>query len=190
MIIWSAVQLLLIVVLLPETFAPKILMLKARHLREQTGDDSYYAQHERNLAGKSLLRTIVISSTRVFQLLALEPMLALLCFWCAILLGILYLFFELFRECKQHAYNFRLLTFLHVVAYFIAQQLSLRSMAFLTTRRGKFAHLLPWFLKVPRTGADSVNLRRVITPRQSLIPWHWHRDPGCARHKPHLRAAV
>lgn len=98
MIIWSFVQLLFIIFATPETFGPKLLIMKARRLRKQTGNNAYFAQHERVLAEKSLLRTVLISSSRVFQLLTLEPLLTLLCLWCAILLGILYLFFELFRE--------------------------------------------------------------------------------------------
>jgi multidrug resistance protein len=97
-IIWSFVQFLLVVFCAPETFAPQILIKKAKAKRKQTGDNTFYAQHERTLAEKSLPKTVAASSSRVFLLLALEPMLLLLCLWCAILLGILYLFFELFRE--------------------------------------------------------------------------------------------
>lgn len=96
-IIWSFVQLLLVAFFTPETFPGKRLILKARRLRKETGDPSYYAQHERTLAQKSLATTVAVSGSRVFLLLTLEPMLLLLCLWCAILLGILYLFFELFR---------------------------------------------------------------------------------------------
>lgn len=104
-IIWSFVQLIFII-FTPETFAPHLLINKARKLRKKTGDNSYYAQHERSLAEKSLSKTLAISSSRVFLLLALEPMLFLLCFWCAILLGILYLFFELFPIVfEKHNFN-------------------------------------------------------------------------------------
>lgn len=105
-IIWSFVQLILVIALAPETFAPHLLINKARKIRKETGDDSFYTQHERELAEKSLTKTIAISSSRVFLLLALEPMLFLLCLWCAILLGILYLFFELFPIVfAKHNFN-------------------------------------------------------------------------------------
>ncbi|PWN32616.1 MFS general substrate transporter [Meira miltonrushii] len=104
-IIWSFVQLIL-VAFTPETFPPQLLIQKARRIRKETGNNSYYAQHERDLAAKSLVKTIAVSGSRVFLLLALEPMLLLLCLWCAILLGILYLFFELFPIVfAKHNFN-------------------------------------------------------------------------------------
>lgn len=98
--IWSFINLVALTAFAPETFHPVLLSRRARQLRNTTGDASYYAKHELVLEGKSLLSTISASSTRVAKLLTLEPMLLLLCIWCAILLGILYLFFELFRECS------------------------------------------------------------------------------------------
>lgn len=100
-IIWSFLVFLALFVGTPETFSPVILVKKARALRESTGEQGYHAQHEKDLEGKSIAKTIAISGTRVFTLLAYEPMLFLLCLWSAMLLGILYLFFELYRECAS-----------------------------------------------------------------------------------------
>lgn len=47
---------------------------------------------------KSIVASIRGNSTKVIELLVLEPMLLLLCIWSALLLGILYLLFQAFRE--------------------------------------------------------------------------------------------
>jgi hypothetical protein len=98
----------------PETYAPTLLTQKAKRVRASTGDQGYYAKHEQDLAGKSLSKTVLISGTRVFSLLVLEPMLLLLCVWCAVLLGILYLFFELYREYVGK-YTSRIIVLTHYV---------------------------------------------------------------------------
>lgn len=59
------------------------------------------------MATQSLINTISVNTAKIPMLLALEPMLTILCLWCALHLGIIYLFFEFFREhlvCsgKQH----------------------------------------------------------------------------------------
>ncbi|UZJ54118.1 hypothetical protein CBS101457_003438 [Exobasidium rhododendri] len=94
--IWSFIVWIAILLSAPETYAPVLLAKKARHLRTSTGDEGYYAQYEVDVAQKSLVKTIAVTGSRVFSLLVLEPMLLLLCLWCAVLLGILYLFFELY----------------------------------------------------------------------------------------------
>lgn len=97
-IIWSFLGWLALLLGAPETYSPTLLTQRARKLRRTTGKECYYAQHEEELKSKSLAKTISTSGTRVFSLLILEPMLFLLCLWCALLLGILYLSFQLYRE--------------------------------------------------------------------------------------------
>lgn len=99
--IWSFFVWIALLFGAPETFAPTLLSKKARKMRRDTGDEALYSQHQIDIADKSLIATIAVTGSRVFLLLVLEPMLFLLCLWCAILLGILYLFFELFREKYQ-----------------------------------------------------------------------------------------
>ncbi|EPQ30350.1 uncharacterized protein PFL1_01876 [Pseudozyma flocculosa PF-1] len=104
--IWSACTLVAIYFFAPETYAPIILAKRARRLRKQTGDDKLYAQHERNIGQKSVVRTIATSCTRPFELLINEYMLALLCIWSALLLGLLYLLFIAFPIVfRQHGFN-------------------------------------------------------------------------------------
>lgn len=81
---------------MPETFAPKILMSRARELRKTSGNLDLYTTHEKRLQESDFKRTLVATLKRVPMLLIFEPMLLLLCIWSALLLGILYLLFEAF----------------------------------------------------------------------------------------------
>lgn len=92
LIIWAGVQLLGLYLFVPETYHPVLLRHRAQRLRTETGDERYYAPIER--MDKSIVRTILWSCLRPFQLLIWEPMVLLLCTFTAILLGVLYLFFE------------------------------------------------------------------------------------------------
>lgn len=104
--IWSSVMLAILVLFGPETYAPALLAARAKRSRKQTGNQELYAEHERIVASKSLVRTIVISTTRPFQLLVREVMLLLLCLWSALLLGVLYLFFVAFPIVfEAHGFN-------------------------------------------------------------------------------------
>jgi hypothetical protein len=70
--LWSGVQLVAIIILVPETFHPVILKRKAQALRKRTGDQRYKAKIE--LMDKSILKTVALSCKRPFQLLFFEPM--------------------------------------------------------------------------------------------------------------------
>jgi MFS family permease len=85
--IWSFVNLVCLIAFTPETFAPAIL-------RKQNG-----GKFDEDKASKpSLISSIASDAQRIPLLLYHEPMLSLLCVWSGILLGIIYLFFEFFRE--------------------------------------------------------------------------------------------
>lgn len=104
--IWSAVMLVILVFFAPESYAPIILAKRAKKMRAETGNSDLYAEHERIMGGKSITKTIMISTTRPFQLLLNEYMLLLLCIWSALLLGILYLLFVAFPIVfSQHGFN-------------------------------------------------------------------------------------
>ncbi|GAC94156.1 multidrug transporter [Pseudozyma hubeiensis SY62] len=104
--IWSAVMLAILVLFGPETYAPALLTKRAKRLRRETGNAELYAEHEKVVAEKSMIRTIVTSTTRPFELLVKEVMLLLLCLWSALLLGILYLFFVAFPIVfEAHGFN-------------------------------------------------------------------------------------
>lgn len=91
LLIWAGVQWLSIFFFVPETYAPVLLRNKAIKLRKETGDDRWKAPIEK--MDRSVLSTVLWSCIRPFQLLVLEWMVLNLCLLCAILLGILYLFF-------------------------------------------------------------------------------------------------
>jgi len=94
LLIWTGVQLVLISIIIPETYVPVKLRQKAQHLRKSTGNDKWKAPIE--IMTRSLTKTVLYSCLRPFQLLIFEPMVLLLCLLSAILLGILYLFFGAF----------------------------------------------------------------------------------------------
>ncbi|KAF2136221.1 uncharacterized protein K452DRAFT_139243 [Aplosporella prunicola CBS 121167] len=104
LLIWAGLQLALIILLVPETYHPVLLRRKAQKLRKETGDEAWRAPIERS--SKSIPRTIVLSCTRPFQLLILEPMCLNLCILSAILLGILYLFFGAFALVFENNHGF------------------------------------------------------------------------------------
>ncbi|KAL2069451.1 hypothetical protein VTL71DRAFT_14130 [Oculimacula yallundae] len=94
LLIWSGVNMGMIMLFVPETYHPILLRNKARKLRQETGDERWKSSMDRNT--KSIPKTIGLSLQRPFQLLFLEPMVLNLCLFSAILLGILYLFFGAF----------------------------------------------------------------------------------------------
>jgi MFS family permease len=94
LIIWAGVTLIMILLLVPETYHPVLLREKARKLRKETGDPRWVAPMEKT--SKSVIKTISYSLLRPGELLLFEPMCLNLCLFSAILLGILYLFFGAF----------------------------------------------------------------------------------------------
>jgi MFS family permease len=90
MMIFSAVCTLIVVLTLPETYAPVLLSRKAVALRRQDPDlnKDLYAEHEKaDWSAKGLLdRTIF----RTFKMLALEPILVLTTIYVSIVYGLLY----------------------------------------------------------------------------------------------------
>ncbi|PPJ52936.1 hypothetical protein CBER1_11491 [Cercospora berteroae] len=122
LIIWAALQWILIVVFVPETYAPVLLRRKAQKLRKETGDQRWKAPIE--VMDRSVLQTVLWSCIRPFQLLFFEQMCLNLCLLSAILLGILYLFFGAFAVVFQNNHNFNQwqtgLTFLGIFVGMIA----------------------------------------------------------------------
>ncbi|KAK4922804.1 hypothetical protein LTR49_009992, partial [Elasticomyces elasticus] len=94
LLIWAGIQWISIFFFVPETYAPVLLRRKAIKLRKETGDESWKAPIEK--MDRSVLTTVSWSIVRPFQLLVFEPMCLNLCMLCAVLLGILYLFFGAF----------------------------------------------------------------------------------------------
>ncbi|KAK9429792.1 major facilitator superfamily domain-containing protein [Lipomyces doorenjongii] len=104
MMIWTGAMLGLILLFVPETYAPVLLRWKAQKLRKQTGNNELHAPIEK--IERSVIRTVVVSCQRPFQLLFLEPMVFCLCLFTAILLGIMYLFFQAFPIVFENNHGF------------------------------------------------------------------------------------
>ncbi|SPO25527.1 probable mfs-multidrug-resistance transporter [Ustilago trichophora] len=94
MMIFAALCWALIVLFMPETFAPVLLVRKAKRLRklDPQGNKDLYAPHEKSdwsiggIAHRTLLRP--------FQILAQEPILVLITIYLSVVYGILYGLFE------------------------------------------------------------------------------------------------
>ena len=85
LVIWSGVLWLVLILFVPETYAPVLLRRKAIKLRKETGDSRWRAPIE--IMDRSVAKTVLWSCIRPFQLLFLEILTLQLCLLSAILLG-------------------------------------------------------------------------------------------------------
>ncbi|KAJ7624144.1 major facilitator superfamily domain-containing protein [Mycena rosella] len=108
LIIWTFAELIAIFLLVPESYAPVLLKRKARKLRKETGDQSYWAPLDRR--DTSLAKSLVLSCYVPFKLLIFERMALLLDTWNALLLGILYLMFQAFPIIFENGHHFNVQT--------------------------------------------------------------------------------
>ena len=94
MLIFSVACWLLAFVCLPETFAPVLLVKKAKKLRKQDPEKNanLYAPHERG--DWSLSGIVHRTLYRPFEILVLEPILVLVTIYLSIVYGLLYSLFE------------------------------------------------------------------------------------------------
>ncbi|KAG7539600.1 hypothetical protein FFLO_03476 [Filobasidium floriforme] len=91
-LIWAGVELLLVWFFVPESYRPQVLRLKAKRERKAQNNPEIYAPIEKS--NKSFLQAVAISCKTPFKIMATEMMALLLSLWTALLLGILYLFFN------------------------------------------------------------------------------------------------
>ncbi|KAG8527339.1 uncharacterized protein KY384_007491 [Bacidia gigantensis] len=89
-VIMALLSFTLAAVFLPETSHPRILQVKARALRAETGNWALHSSADE----KVITPTIIVERylTRPFRMLHLEPILAWLCTYIGLTYGILYLF--------------------------------------------------------------------------------------------------
>ncbi|EST05463.1 Major facilitator superfamily [Kalmanozyma brasiliensis GHG001] len=94
MMIFAALCWVMILMFMPETFAPVLLMRKAKRLRklDPEGNKDLYAPHEKSdwSVGGIAHRTLL----RPFQILMKEPILVLVTIYLSVVYGILYGLFE------------------------------------------------------------------------------------------------
>ncbi|KDR77915.1 hypothetical protein GALMADRAFT_244882 [Galerina marginata CBS 339.88] len=101
---WAFTEWVALVLVVPETYVPLLVKLKAIRLRHSTGEQRYWAPLERDQKG--LLHSITVSCYRPFQLLFFDRMAFLLDLWTALILGILYLTFQAFPVIFMKARSF------------------------------------------------------------------------------------
>lgn len=116
-IIWSSCLLLGIVRFVPETNHPIDQKAKTMLLRKKAGVERHEALSETTHTSRR--KTLALSLLRPFQLLLFEPMCLALNLYSAILLGVLYLFFQAFPHLFETTYGFNCwqvgLTFLGII---------------------------------------------------------------------------
>lgn len=89
-LIWSGLILVLVTLLLPETYAPILLKWKATHLRAITGDDRYMSQME--VQNTRLSDRIVANMYRPIMLFAFEPIAILFTVYLSVVYIVLFTF--------------------------------------------------------------------------------------------------
>lgn len=106
------------VLFLPETYAPNILLRKARRLRKLTGDDRLRSQSEIDQANMKPSQVAFEALVRPMQLIVMDPAIAFTTVYVALAYAIYYSFFEAFPIVYVGMYGFNLgqmgLTFLSI----------------------------------------------------------------------------
>ncbi|KAH9884674.1 MFS general substrate transporter [Cubamyces lactineus] len=104
--LFAGTCLVFIVLTLPETYAPVILIKRAQRLRKETGDTRYWAPLERNKMALSQRISHVLG--RPFVLLFREPMLFVMTLYMSFVYGVMYLLFEAFPIVFADGHGFNL----------------------------------------------------------------------------------
>ena len=98
-LIMSGVVWILITFTVPETYAPTILLSRARKLRKSTGDSAHATEQE--IEGKPITERLRVFLIRPFQLLFGELIVFLISLYMSVLYGLLYMFFVAFPIVYQ-----------------------------------------------------------------------------------------
>ncbi|KAL8955854.1 MAG: hypothetical protein Q9183_006502, partial [Haloplaca sp. 2 TL-2023] len=88
---------------LRETYAPKILHLKAKKLRRTTGNTNLHTVHEQSEGG--LLDLLKSNAGRPFRLLGTQPIVQVLCIYIAYIYGLMYLILATFPVLWTKRYH-------------------------------------------------------------------------------------
>ncbi|KAG8672195.1 hypothetical protein FPOAC2_05562 [Fusarium poae] len=89
MLIASGLVLVLVLLLMPETYGPLLLQWKAKHYRRITGDDRFKCEHE--IVDASLFSRLKVSMTRPFFMLT-EPIIIAMTLYLSVLYIVLFTF--------------------------------------------------------------------------------------------------
>lgn len=88
---------------LRESYAPRILQIKAARLRKETGNPSWRSKRDRGISPPALLK---LSIVRPMKMLLLSPIVFLLSLYMAIIYGYLYLLFTTMSDIFHNTYHF------------------------------------------------------------------------------------
>ncbi|KIM75357.1 hypothetical protein PILCRDRAFT_827257 [Piloderma croceum F 1598] len=105
MTIFAGVCLVGIVFTLPETYAPIILLEKAKRLRKETGNENYYAPIEK-IEAISVAKRVNNVLAKPFVILIREPMLIAITIYMSFVYGCLYLLFEAYPIVFTEGHRF------------------------------------------------------------------------------------
>ncbi|KAK0438120.1 major facilitator superfamily domain-containing protein [Armillaria borealis] len=107
-LLWIAgFSLIFLLLLLPETYEPTILLRRAQRLRKLTGNQELRSQSERAAEGESFAEVMKEALTRPF-ILAKEPVLMFANLYIGFVYAIFYLWFEAFPLVFIDIYHFNL----------------------------------------------------------------------------------
>ena len=109
MLFWSFSLLVLVGVVVPETYEPILLKKKAKMLRKRHSDAGFYAPIERSNNG-GILSTVILSPKRPLMMLMLDPVIFITSLYSGILLTIIYLFLVSYPIVFKEIYHFDALT--------------------------------------------------------------------------------
>ncbi|KAG7450645.1 MFS general substrate transporter [Guyanagaster necrorhizus] len=102
--IFAGICWILIIVAIPETYRPILLVKKAKKMRKETGDDRYYAPMEKDT--KTLAQQVEHVLARPFKILFQEPMLMASTLYLSFVYGCLYLLFEAYPIVFTEGHGF------------------------------------------------------------------------------------
>lgn len=102
-LIFSGLILALVLLFLPETYAPVLLKWKAKHLRELTGDHRYRAEIE--VRETSFLQRMEVALIRPFVLTVTEPIIILIALYLTVVYIILFTFLDGYVYIFQIPYD-------------------------------------------------------------------------------------
>lgn len=91
------------VMILPETYAPRILAIKARKMRKETGNEKLHTIFDRK--GTSFITRLEHNMFRPFIMIATQPIIILLSLYMMIMYGTMYLVLTTFESVFRTVYN-------------------------------------------------------------------------------------
>lgn len=100
--ILSGTTLLLTIFFLPETFAPILLSWKAKHLRQQTGNENYVSHLDLQASLVQRLKTALL---RAWHMLVKEPIVILMGLWLIVVYIVIYSFLQGYGDIFGDTYG-------------------------------------------------------------------------------------